>query len=43
MCKFQRSIKKEAEFPQVVKKKSCGISMGLGFDFGIFKEYNTIL
>ena len=25
------SIKKEVEFPAVIKKKSCGISIGLGF------------
>ena len=31
--KFQGSIKikKEVKFPEVIKKKSCGISMGLGF------------
>ena len=28
---FQRLIKNEVEFPVVMKKKSCGISRGLGF------------
>ena len=31
MWKFQESIKKEKEFPRGIKKKSCGISMVLGF------------
>ena len=31
MWKFQGSIKKEVKFPGVIKKKSCGISIGLGF------------
>ena len=30
-CRISRSIKKEVEFPGEIKKKSCGISMGLGF------------
>ena len=31
MWKFQGSIKKEVEFPRVIQKRLCGISMGLGF------------
>ena len=31
MWKFLGSIQKEIEFPGVIQKKSCGISMGLGF------------
>ena len=28
---FQDLIKNNVEFPEVIKKKSCGISRGLGF------------
>ena len=38
MWKFLGPIKKEVEFLGVIKKKSCGISMGLGFGLGISKE-----
>ena len=31
MWKLQGSIKIEVEFPEVIKKKPCEISMGLGF------------
>ena len=43
--KLQWSIKTEAEFPVMFKKKSCGISMGLRvFDLGIStKESHIIL
>ena len=32
-CKsiFQEFIKNNMEFPEVIKKKTCGISRGLGF------------
>ena len=30
MWKFQGSIQKEVEFPGVIEKKPCGISMDLG-------------
>ena len=29
--KFQGSIEKEVEFPGLLQKNSCGISMGIGF------------
>ena len=31
MPKFQVSIKKEVEFQWVLKKNSCGLSIGIGF------------
>ena len=31
MRNFQGSIEKEVEFPGLLQKNSCGISMGIGF------------
>ena len=43
MGKFQWSIKKEKESPGIIKKNSCGISMGFIFGLGNSNGCNTIL
>ena len=40
---IQGSIKKEKEFPGVIKKNSCGISMGFVFGLGNSNGCSTIL
>ena len=43
MWNFQELIKNEVEFTEVTKKKSCGISRGLGFWSWSSQGCNTIL